>query len=147
MSAAEREPSIRERLSERPAFDAQKVAEVSRRELLVRFAAGAVTSIIAGLVTLAFGPRVGGTLLAFPAILAASLTLIEEQEDSVHAREDARGAILGGCALVAFAATAALAVGALNGALALALAAAAWLAVALVGYAIFWLGHPSNRRF
>ena len=36
--------------------------------------------MVSGGVSLALGPRVGGILLAFPAILAASLTLIEEQE-------------------------------------------------------------------
>jgi len=42
-----------------------------------------LTSVAAGLVTLGFGARVGGILLGFPAIMAASLTLIEEEE---HAR-------------------------------------------------------------
>jgi hypothetical protein len=140
MSPTDQERTIRDRVPERPRLDVGKIAGVRRRDLIVRFAAGALTSILAGAASLVFGARVGGTMLAFPAILAASLTLIEEQEDSVHAREDARGAVLGGSALAAFAATAALALGAISGVLALALAATAWLAVALIGYAILWLG-------
>jgi hypothetical protein len=81
---------------------------------------------------------VGGILLAFPAILAASLTLIEEQEDSVDAREDARGAVIGGCGLIAFAVVAALALTDLAPAVTLLLAAIAWTIVALGGYAVFW---------
>ncbi len=96
MSSAAQEPSFLDRLDERPKIDSGKIAQTRPRELLYRFAAGALTSVISGAATLAFGPRVGGILLAFPAILAASLTLIEEQEDSLDAREDARGAIVGG---------------------------------------------------
>jgi hypothetical protein len=77
-------------------------------------------------------------MLAFPAILAASLTLIEEQEDSVEAREDARGAVIGGLALGAFAAVAALTLGRMNGAVALLLATAAWFVTAFTGYFVAW---------
>jgi Protein of unknown function (DUF3147) len=138
MSSAAQEPSFLDRLDERPKIDSGKIAQTRPRELLYRFAAGALTSVISGAATLAFGPRVGGILLAFPAILAASLTLIEEQEDSLDAREDARGAIVGGCGLVAFAAVATLALGHMAGALALVLAAIAWAATAVIGYALLW---------
>jgi hypothetical protein len=77
-------------------------------------------------------------MLAFPAILAASLTLIEEQEDSVDAREDARGATAGAIALAAFAVVALLAFGHLPGAAALVLAAAAWLLTAGALYVLLW---------
>ena len=102
------------------------------------FLAGALTSVAAGAVTIAFGPRAGGILLAFPAILAASLTLIEQQENSAEAREDARGAVLGGCALAAFAAVAALTFGKLSGALVLLLAGVVWVIVAVLGYMLAW---------
>jgi len=144
MSATSTEPTIRDRLDERPSFDTGKIAEARPRDLAIRFAAGAATSVIAGAVTLAFGARVGGILLAFPAILAASLTLIEEQEDSLEAREDARGAIIGGGALMIFAALAALSLRHLPGALALLIAAGAWLAGALLGYVILWWRRPSR---
>jgi hypothetical protein len=138
MTHGEREPTVRDQLEERPHLELKKIAQVRRRDLVYRFGAGAITSVGAGVVTLVFGARAGGIFLAFPAILAASLTLIEEQEDSVEAREDARGAMVGGLALAAFAAVAALTLGSMNAAIALGLAALAWLAVAGAGYAGLW---------
>jgi hypothetical protein len=138
MSSTSAEPTIRDRLDERPTLQPGKISEARPRELIIRFAAGALTSILAGAATLILGARAAGVLLAFPAILAASLTLIEEQEDSVDAREDARGAIVGGCALTIFATAAALTLAHLPGALALLIATGAWLAGALLGYLILW---------
>lgn len=138
MSATTSEPTIGDRVDERPSFDSGKALKARPRDLLIRFAAGAATSIVSGAVTLALGPRVGGILLAFPAILAASLTLIEKQEDSADAREDARGAVAGGAALAAFAVIAALTFGHLSGAVALLIAAAGWLGAAIALYAILW---------
>jgi hypothetical protein len=138
MSERQPEPTITDRIDERPSFDAGEAAKAKPRDLLIRFVAGASTSIAAGLVTLAFNARVGGIFLAFPAILAASLTLIEQQEDSVDAREDARGAIAGGFALAVFAAVAAVSFGHIAGALVLALAAVAWMVTAGVLYAVLW---------
>lgn len=138
MTTTPEEAPITARVGERPKFKPSEVRKVRTRDLVIRFIAGAITSVVAGCVTIAFGARAGGVLLAFPAILAASLTLIEEQDDSAEAREDARGAVMGGCALAAFAATAALALGKLPGAVAVALAAVAWLLVALLGYAVAW---------
>ena len=138
--SVEHERGITQRIAEPPHADPGKLKDVRARDLAYRFAAGAVTSVAAALVTLAFGPRVGGVFLAFPAILAASLTLIEEDENASEAREDARGAVLGGCALAAFAAVAAVALISLPGSAALALAALAWLMVALGGYWLVWRG-------
>ena len=84
-----------------PTFKLARVRGVRPRDLAaVRFVCGALTPVVAGLVTIAFGARPGGILLAFPAILAASLTLIEEEEDAEDAREDSRGAVAGGVALI-----------------------------------------------
>lgn len=132
------EPALTDRIDERPKLDPDKVAKARPRDLLIRFVAGALTSIASGAVTLAFGARVGGVLLAFPAILAASLTLIAEQEDSIDAREDARGAIAGGFALAVFAAVAAVSFGHVAGALALAIAGLAWLVTAGLLYLVCW---------
>lgn len=134
----DREQTITERVDERPGEDLDKARQARPRDLLVRFGAGALTSIAAGAVTLLFGSRVGGVLLAFPAILAASLTLIEEQEDGEEAREDARGAIAGGCALTVFAVIGALAFGHLPGAAALGLATVGWVAAAGALYGALW---------
>jgi Protein of unknown function (DUF3147) len=134
----EHEASITERVAERPSLELGKVREVRARDLAYRFLAGAVTSIGAGLLTLAFGARVGGIFFAFPAILGASLTLIEQQEDSAEAREDARGAVIGGCALALFAAIAAVTLGTTTPAVALVLATAGWFIGAIVGYLLAW---------
>ncbi len=138
MSESSEEGPITARVAERPGLDLSKLKDVRPRDLGLRFLAGAATSVIAGILSLALTARVGGFFLAFPAILGASLTLIEEQEDSAEAREDCRGAVVGGLAMVVFAAVVALTVERMSGALALALAAAAWLAGALCGYLIAW---------
>lgn len=132
------EPGLRDRIEERPRLQLGKALKAKPRDLLVRFMAGAVTSIGAGAVTLVFGARTGGIFLAFPAILAASLTLVEQKEDGVDAREDARGAIVGGGAMGLFALVVALTVMQASGALALLIGAAVWLASAVAIYALLW---------
>ena len=134
----EAEPGIFQRVGEAPGLRPRKLSEIRVRDLAVRFIAGAITSILAGVVTLTLGARVGGLLLAFPAILAASLTLIEEDDSAPEAREDARGAVVGGLALAAFAAVAAVALPGLSGCVALLLATAAWVLVAVGGYMALW---------
>jgi hypothetical protein len=129
---------ITQRVDEPIKLTAKGITEARPRDLIVRFVAGAITSIVAGAITLAAGSRAGGILLAFPAILAASMTLIEEQEDGHEAREDSRGAVLGGCGMLAFAAVVALTLGTLPGAASLALASVAWTVVAVGGYMLIW---------
>jgi Protein of unknown function (DUF3147) len=140
MSTQTEGPKIGDRIEERPSFSVGNVKETTARELLIRFAAGAATSVASGLVTLGFGARVGGILLGFPAIMAASLTLIAEQDDARDAREDARGAIVGACALTLFAAVAALTFGHLPGGVVLALATVVWLVVSVLAYVALWWG-------
>jgi hypothetical protein len=124
--------------SARPSFAAGRVRQASLKAMLIRFVVGAVTSIAAGGVDLIWGARAAGVLLAFPAILAASLTLIEKQEDSDEARDDSRGAVLGGCGLAVFAAVAALTLTHVGWVFALLLAAAAWTMSVLVLYVVAW---------
>jgi Protein of unknown function (DUF3147) len=138
MSGRTKERRLLERVPERPHFEPEHVKATRPKDLLVRFVAGALTSIVAGTLTLAFGSRLGGIMLGFPAILAASLTLIQEDEDAAHAREDARGAIVGGCAMAAFALAATLTLGHLTAAVALLIAAGAWVVTALALYAVLW---------
>jgi Protein of unknown function (DUF3147) len=135
---SKREPTLADRLAERPKLDLGKVRQTPPRDLLIRFGAGAATSVVSGATTIVFGPRVGGVLLAFPAILAASLTLIEKQDGSIDAREDARGAIAGGCALAIFALAAELTLGHTSGSVALLIAAAAWVGAAFALYFTLW---------
>ena len=138
MSQSTEEGPVTARVPERPQADPRRIRETKPRELGVRFVAGALTSVVADGVTLAWGARAGGLLLGFPAILAASLTLIEQQEDSAEAREDARGAVIGGCALALFAAIAAVTLGTTTPAVALVLATAGWFVGAMVGYLFAW---------
>lgn len=138
MSTRTEGPTIRDRVDERPSFSLGKVKQTTAREWIIRFVAGAATSVASGLVTLGFGARVGGILLGFPAIMAASLTLIEQEEAAIDAREDARGAIVGACALTLFAAVAALMFGPLPGGVVLAIAALVWAAAAVLAYRVFW---------
>lgn len=138
MSPTAEEPRLTDRLDEHPRLKASRITQTPPRDLVIRFVAGALTSVIAGIVTLLFGPRIGGVLLAFPAILAASLTLIEEQEDSVDAREDARGAIAGGLALALFALVVAVLVLHVPGGWAIATAGVAWALGAGGLYLALW---------
>lgn len=138
MTTEKPEPTVWDRIDQRPSFDPGKGAKARPHDLLIRFAAGAATSIVSGVLTLGFGARVGGVFLAFPAILAASLTLIEQKEDSVDAREDSRGAIVGAGALSLFAIAATLTLRQLSGSVALLIASAVWLAAAISIYFILW---------
>jgi Protein of unknown function (DUF3147) len=115
-----------------------KLRDVRPRDVAVRFLLGAVTSVAAGVVSLWLGPRAGGLFLAFPAILAASLTLIADEESARRAREDARGAVLGAIALAGFAAVGVLAFTELDWGWALAAATLAWAALALAAYFALW---------
>ncbi|HLI60031.1 MAG TPA: DUF3147 family protein [Solirubrobacteraceae bacterium] len=137
MSAVEEHATL-ERVGEQPKFEVGKALKADPRGMLVRFGAGMLTSVVAGALTLAFGPRIGGIMLAFPAILVASLTLIYHEEDAHEAREDARGAIAGGVALIVFAVVFTLLIGHASAPLTLVLAAVSWVLVALGLYAAFW---------
>jgi hypothetical protein len=83
-------------------FDWSKLRSVKPGEIGIRFAFGALIAMIAGAVGLAAGPKVGGLFLAFPAILPASLTLIEKKEGPAKAWSDASGGILGSVGMAGF---------------------------------------------
>ena len=118
-------------------------------EYLVRFVLGGAMTVVAGLIAARFGPVIGGLFLAFPAIFPASATLIEK-----HVRErkekaglpgarrgkeaaalDAAGAVLGSFGLAAFGLVIWLMI-VRSPAWALVLAAASWLAVAVLGWQV-----------
>jgi hypothetical protein len=133
-----KERTLTDASEERPHVDPRRLREIRPRDLVVRFAFGAATSVVSALVTFQFSARAGGVLLAFPAILAASVTLIAHNEGASAAREDARGAVLGGIGLACFAAVGALLFGRLPGAAVLAIAGAAWMLAALGTYRLLW---------
>jgi Protein of unknown function (DUF3147) len=86
------------------------------KELVLRFCLGGAITATAGLIAMKFGPVIGGLFLAFPAILPASLTLVEKHEVQKKrtkgmsgrlrgrqaAAAEAAGATLGSVGLVVF---------------------------------------------
>jgi hypothetical protein len=86
-------------------------------EYAIRFALGGLITAVAGWLAKKFGPGFGGLFLAFPAILAASTTLVEKHEQQkkeekglngvcrgrTAAGADAAGAVMGSLGLISFA--------------------------------------------
>ena len=113
-------------------------------EYLVRFALGGLVTVAAGVVADIWGPAAGGLFLAFPAIFCASATLIETHERRQKERKglmgaergknaaalEAAGAGLGSVALVVFGSVT-WSLASKAPATSLALAAIAWLVVAI----------------
>ena len=124
--------------SESPSLDVKRAGGVPLRLLLVRFAFGAATSAVAGVISVVWNAHTSGIMLAFPAILAASLTLIADEESRRAAREDARGAVLGALGLAAFALIGYVSFGQLPSVVVLALALLAWVCVACGLYLVLW---------
>ena len=146
MSPVHQRLDLSDRVPEAPGFDLGKALRAKPGALFVRFGAGAATSVVAGILALVFGPRIGGIPLAFPAVLVASLTLIEEQEDSEEAREDSRGAMAGAAAMAVFGVTCAVLFEVLPGGIVLVLAALAWMLVAGGLYRLLWWRRGGKRR-
>jgi phosphoglycerol transferase MdoB-like AlkP superfamily enzyme len=134
-----------------PSLDLHGLKEKKLRDYTVRFAFGASISLIATLISLKY-QLFGGMFLAFPAILPASLTLVERDSGRKEATIDAEGAIIGAVGLVAFALTAAFGIRWWGAITALILAAAAWLIVSVTIYAgvrscrAAWLDRRPGRR-
>lgn len=123
-----------EQEDDRVRCDLAAVRRIGTRQALIRFAAGAGASAAAALISQFAGAAVSGPLLALPAILLASLTLIGEDDGTSVAIDDARGAVLGGIGLVAVVAF--LLLGKAPTWLALVAATTAWAAVSLTLYSI-----------
>ena len=109
-------------------------------ELALRFVLGAFDSVAAGLVALAFGARTGGIPLALPAIFVAAITLEQRKGSRDDVQHQVTGAPLGALGMVAFALTVVWLLGRLPLAAVLALATAAWAAVAVAGYLVVQAG-------
>jgi hypothetical protein len=125
-------------------------------EFAIRFALGGLATVLTGIIAAVFGPVIGGLFLAFPAIMPATVTLVEkhqrEQKEKAGrkgarrgrdvAAIEASGAALGSVGLIAFAAVMWLTIPAL-GWLAVLPACAAWIAVSL----LMWLLRRPLRRW
>jgi nicotinamide-nucleotide amidase len=79
-------------------------------DYVIRFGFGFLISVLAAVIGQIAGPRVGGLFLAFPAILPATLTLVERKDGIGQALSDIRGATLGAIGMIAFAVVMVLAV-------------------------------------
>jgi hypothetical protein len=117
-------------------FSLSGLKELSGKEAAIRFAAGAAASLVAALTSHLAGPGPAGPLLALPAILVASLTLVADDDGLRTAVDDSRGAVLGALGLVAFALVAAWQLGDRPTWQVLALATVAWAVVSGVLYGL-----------
>jgi uncharacterized membrane protein (GlpM family) len=119
------------------------------RGLAIRFAFGAAISVVAGVISIAAGSEPGGILLAFPAILPATLTLVEKEESERKAEDLDVGSVLGAAALAAFAVVVWRFVGRHPAPVVLSLATLAWVAAAVIlylGLRLLFHRHVSLRR-
>ena len=119
-----------------PGIDPGEVGTHRVRDYLIRFCFGAGISLVAGIIGMKFGPVLGGVWLGFPAILPASLTLIEKKEGKEAASVDSIGAILGAIAMIAFAIVVSLAATRWGVVPGLVAALAVWLVVAVGLYGL-----------
>jgi hypothetical protein len=105
--------------------------KVEPGEVAIRFVFGALIAVIAGALGMVAGAKFGGMFLAFPAILPATLTLIEKKEDKTKAYLDMSGGAVGAMAMAGFAATAWLLLGRISGVAAILIALAVWVLLAV----------------
>jgi hypothetical protein len=116
------------------AVDLRAVREIRPGALALRFAFGAAISVAAGLVGVFAGQQAGGVMLAAPAVLSATLTMIERQEGHPPAVTEVQGSVAGAVALIGFAAVAAATLARLPLAGALLAALGTWIIAAIGGY-------------
>ncbi len=126
------------------------------REFAIRFALGGVATVLTGVIAALWGPVIGGLFLAFPAIMPATVTLVEKHERERKERAglsgarrgcevaaiEASGAALGGVGLMAFAAVAWLTIPSLSW-FAVLPAGAVWIVVSL----LMWFFRRPLRRW
>jgi len=137
-------------------IDPSGLKQTKWHEYALRFAAGGIITVLAGLIARKWGSGIGGLFLAFPAIFPASATLIEKherqrkQKEGLHGQErgtdaaaiDALGAALGSVGLLAFAGICWWLIPTYPAPLALGCATVAWL---LVSFSI-WIVRQRRRR-
>jgi hypothetical protein len=130
----------------RRAADAHPLQKVRWWEIGIRFLAGGCISAAAAVIDHSLGHRAGGAMLAFPAILPASLTLVDRKEGRRAAMHLVWGAYFGGYGLIGFAITVA-ALAPVAKAWSLLGGLAAWTIISF-GLFEFWSRHepvPSDR--
>jgi PncC family amidohydrolase len=133
IGAASREAQQSDRPRQVFQLDLGKLRAIRAKDFLVRFGFGFVVSVIAAVIGDVAGARIGGLFLAFPAILPATLTLVERKEGIAQALSDIRGATLGAIGMIAFAVVMVLTVRH-SPALAVPAALLGWVVVSAVAY-------------
>src|SRR5437762_13155231 len=98
-------------------------------EWVIRFAFGGIITVITGIISKKYGPTFGGLFLAFPAILPASATLLQQHDGQKAAGVDSAGAVMGAVGLMAFGAIVWLLGARLSPWLVLPIALVAWFVV------------------
>jgi hypothetical protein len=139
-------------------IDPSGLKQTKWHEYALRFIAGGVITVVAGMIARKWGPGIGGLFLAFPAIFPASATLIEKHErqrkkaKGLHGEErgtyvaaiDAMGAAMGSIGLVAFAVIGWWLIPRYPALLALGGAALAWL---LISFSVWTMRQFRRRLF
>jgi hypothetical protein len=125
-----------------PRISPGKLRKVAAWEYLVRFCFGGTVAMLAWLAGKAWGTTMTGMLLAFPAILPASLTLVKRHEGQRAVEQDARGSQVGVLGLAAFAAIAAGTIAVWPVSISLIAATLGWLGVSILTW---WLVLRRNR--
>lgn len=137
-------------------IDPSGLKQTKWNEYGLRFVAGGIITIVAGVIARKWGPAIGGLFLAFPAIFPASATLIEKherlrkQEKGLHGKErgteaaaiDALGTAMGSVGLIAFAGICWWLIPAYPSSVALGCATGAWLSVSFCA----WIIRQRRRR-
>src|ERR1700722_12232467 len=136
--------------------DASGLKQTKWHEYALRFVAGGIVTVLAGMIARRWGPGIGGLFLAFPAIFPASATLIEKHERQRKQKKglqgaargtdvaaiDALGAAMGSVGLVGFAGICWWLIPKHPAPLALGGAAVAWLLVSF----FIWIIRQRCRR-
>jgi Protein of unknown function (DUF3147) len=128
-----------------PRLGVEGLKDKSAKDYAIRFAFGASISLIAALVSLKF-QLFGGMFLAFPAILPASLTLIERDAGKQEASIDAEGAIIGAAGLLAFSLVVSFGIKTMGAIPALIAAATAWVVVSFGIYAAVMVWRGATKK-
>jgi hypothetical protein len=129
-----------------PRADLRKLAEHGPKDYVVRFMFGAGISLVAGLIGMLLAPKLGGVWLGFPAILPASLTMIQKREGKEQAAIDSEGAVLGAAAFVVYAIVLAMFTAQWGVLVTLIVALVVWTVVAVALYTLSQIvfGHPAT---
>lgn len=84
-------------------FNISRIKQTKWHEYAVRFLFGGAISALAEFLAHKYGPSMSGLFLAFPAILPASITLIQNHDGKQAAWVDVVGAAIGSIGMLGFA--------------------------------------------